>query len=198
MLKNHAWIMLFMMSFCVFVLSGCGGGSLDGEISSETQNNQTIPNDYPDTYDTESLLEGSWRAADSSYEFSTERFTFRLNSAYLTFNSTDIKGTIAQSTVSSRQEWQASYDDEDNDYIIDLGIRSLDIDFDNETATMIHQGKDNWRCNIDGNNKILMNITVSGDTLIRVNYQGTARNLYNNIGAEYNFTLTFRKEQYIQ
>ena len=61
---------------------------------------------------------------------------------------------------------------------------------------MIHQGKDRWRCNIGGDNKVLMNIVVSSDTLISVNYQGVSSVLFQNMKAEYNFTLNFRKEEY--
>ena len=190
----RAWGMLIVMGFAVFVLSGCGGGSLDTGDPIDSEPQQTIPNNSPDTYDTQSLLEGSWMAIDSTYQYSTEYFNFRLNSARLTFTSVDIKGTVAQSKVSSRQEWFADY--ESNDVYVDLGVQSLGLDFDSRTGTMIHQGKDNWRCNIDGDNKILMNITVSSDTIIRVNYQGISRSLYGSIGAEYDFTLTFRKEEY--
>ena len=152
-----------------------------------------IPNDEPDTYDTQAVLEGSWRTIDGEVSFTADDFTFRLNSAALSFASTDVNGTVAQALVTSNQEWHSVL--ASGDVNIDLGIRSLDLDFAAETGTMIHQGRDRWRCNVDGEVKTLMNITVSSDTLIRVNYQGTAKRLYGNMGAEYNFTLNFRKEQ---
>ena len=188
----RGWSIFVVMGLFVFLVAGCGGGSLDPESSTETE--QSIPNNSPDTYDTEKVLEGTWRASDSSYEFSAGNFSFRLNSAVLTFSSTDIKGTVAQSKVTSVHEWYTDYTSGDVD--IDLGIQSLGLNFNAQTGTMIHQGKDKWRCNIDGENKVLMNITVSSDTIINVNYQGTTGVIYDNNSVGYNFTLNFRKEEY--
>ena len=184
---------MMVMTVAVFALSGCGGGSLDPNKSYDDEET-SIPNNSPDTYDTEKVLEGSWQAIDSEYTFDAENFSFRLNSARLSFASTDIKGTVAQSKVSSRQEWHSTYTS--SDVKVDLGINSLGLDFDSKTGTMVHQGKDRWRCNIDGDNKVLMNIVVSSDTLIQVNYQSVSGVLYNRTKAEYNFTLNFRKEEY--
>lgn len=184
--------MLAVIGLLVFAISGCGGGSLDPETSTETE--QTIPNDSPDTYDTQRLLEGSWRALDDSYEFSAEDFSFRLNSALLAFSSTDIKGTVAQSKITSHQYWYTDYTS--GDVVLDLGLRTLGLDFYGETGTMIHQGKDRWRCNIDGESKVVMNIEVLSETLIEVNYQGVTGVIHDNTGAAYDFTLTFRKEEY--
>lgn len=192
MRKIRAWGIFAVMGLFVFLVAGCGGGSLDPEDSTETE--QTIPNNSPDTYDTEKVLEGTWRVSDSSYEFSAGNFEFRLNSALLTFASTDIKGTVAQSKVTSVQEWYTDYTS--GDVNVDLGIQSLGLNFNAQTGTMIHQGKDKWRCNIDGENKVLMNITVSSDTIIHVNYQGTTGVIYDNNSVGYNFTLNFRKEEY--
>lgn len=182
---------MMVMAVAVFALSGCGGGSID---ESTSDGETPIPNNSPDTYDTEKVLEGSWQVVDSEYTFDADDFNFRLNSARLAFASTDIKGTVAQSKVSSRQEWHSTYTSGDTKF--DLGINSLGLDFDSKTGTMIHQGKDRWRCNIDGDNKVLMNIVVSSDTLIQVNYQGVSGTLFQNTKAEYNFTLNFRKEEY--
>ena len=193
MRKFRAWAVMMVMLLAVFAVSGCGGGSLDPEDSSgETE--QSIPNNSPDTYDTQSILEGSWRALDDSYEFSAEYLTFRLNSALLTFSSTDIKGTVAQSKVTSHQYWYAYYTY--GTLYTDLGLQTLGLDFSGETGTMIHQGKDRWRCNVDGNSKVVMNIEVISENVITVNYQGVTGALYNGYGTAYNFTLTFRKEEY--
>ncbi len=185
------WVFAVLLMF-VFAFSGCGGGSLDPETS---HSEPSVPNDLPDTYDTQKVLAGSWRAIDSEYEFSTDSyFGFRLNSALLVFDSVDIKGTVAQAKVSSRQEWFTAYTS--SDLTVDLGVQNIGLDFDSRTGTMIHQGKDRWRCNVDGDSKILMNITVSSDTVIKVNYQGVTGVLYDNTVAEYDFTLNFRKETY--
>ena len=194
MRKIRAWGMLILMGMSVFLLSGCGGGSLDSGNPIDPETTEGIPNNSPDTYDTQKVLEGSWLAINSTYEYSVKNFSFRLNSARLTFDSVDIKGTVAQSKISSRQEWFSFYTS--SDVNIDLGVQSLGLDFDARTGTMIHQGKDRWRCNIDGDTKILMNILVSSDNVIQVNYQGTAGNLYRNTGADYNLTLIFRKQEY--
>ena len=193
MRKFGAFALMMVMAVAVFTLSGCGGGSLDPDKSYDEET-PSIPNNSPDTYDTEKVLEGSWQAVDSEYTFQADDFSFRLNAASLTFSSTDIKGTVAQSKVSSHQEWYSSYTS--SDVRTDLGVNSLGLDFASKTGTMIHQGKDRWRCNIGGDNKVLMNIVVSSDTLISVNYQGVSGVLFQNTKAEYNFTLNFRKEEY--
>lgn len=186
--------MLMLMSVSILVLSGCGGGSLDNSPLIDQETTEGIPNNSLDTYDTEKVLAGSWMALNNTYEYGTQSFGFRLNAARLKFESVDIKGTVAQSKISSRQEWFSTYTS--NDVHVDLGVQSLGLDFDAKTGTMIHQGKDKWRCNIDGDTKILMNITVSSDNVIQVNYQGISHSLYRNIGAAYDFTLIFRKEEY--
>ena len=179
------------MALLVFAVAGCGGGSIDPDTESTVP---TIPNDSHDTYDTQGVLEGSWRALDESYTFSNAYFTFRLNSALLTFASTDIKGTVAQSKVTSHQQWYTHYIN--GSAYVDLGLQTLGLDFSGQTGTMIHQGTDKWRCNVDGDTNVVMNITVSSDTVIQVNYQGVTPAMHNNTGTVYDFTLAFRKEEY--
>ena len=194
MRKFRAWAVVMVMVMGVFALSGCGGGSLDPETSEETA--LEIPNDVPDTYNTGKVLEGSWRVLDEEYSFSSEYFSFMLNYAFLKFESVDIMGTVTQSKVTSNQDWHAYYTGSTSTYSRYLGIDSLGLDFERETGTMIHQGKDKWRCNVGGTNKIVMNITVLSENTISVNYQGVTDTLYNSMGSEYSFTLTFRKEEY--
>ena len=195
MRRLRAWGMITVMGLFVAVLSGCGGGSIDPENT--TEQNLTIPNDYPDTYDTGKVLEGSWQAIDNGsggYDFSGTYFLFRLNSASLSFTSTDIRGTVAQPKITSHQEWHTNLISED----ADIGINSLGLNFEGKRGTMIHQGRDSWRCtvNINDDSKIAMNITVISETLITVQFIGTSDVIYGNIGTQYDFTLTFRKEQY--
>lgn len=196
MRKFRAWAVMMVMVMGVFTLSGCGGGSLDPDTSDEAE--LTIPNNLPDTYDTEKILEGSWRVLDEEYTFSAEYFSFRLNYAFLRFDSVDIMGTVTQSKVTSNQDWYTYYTGSTSSYSRYLGMDSLGLNFERATGTMIHQGRDKWRCNVGGVNKIVMNITVLSENTISVNYQGVTDVLYNNIGAAYSFTLTFRKEEYTQ
>ncbi|MBQ3455698.1 MAG: hypothetical protein IJG36_04615, partial [Synergistaceae bacterium] len=61
---------------------------------------------------------------------------------------------------------------------------------------LTHQGRDNWRCTVpvaDGR-RIVMNIAITSQNAINVNYQGVARNIYSGIGTTYNFSLNFRKK----
>ncbi|MBQ7168978.1 MAG: hypothetical protein IJR63_03640 [Synergistaceae bacterium] len=194
MRKFRSWPFLAAIGLFMFAVTGCSGSGGSLEPSDPAEQEITIPNDYPDTYDTERVLEGTWRTVDENYEASSTYFRFVLNSASLTFTSTDIEGTVAQSSITSRQEWYTSLIS--GDVEIDLGINSLGLNFDGETGTMIHQGKDSWRCNVDGNSKTAMNIKVLSETLITVGFKGTTGSIYNGIGTLYDFTLTFRKEQY--
>ncbi len=188
----RAWGMLMAMCVFAFALSGCGGGSLDGNVGDDTGPN---PVSVPDTYSTQEVLEGSWSAINSLYEFEAAKFGFRLNSARLTFDYISLTQSVGEALVTSNHEWYADYTS--GDKVFDLGVQDLGLSFDKEAGRMIHQEKDKWRCNVDteSGNKILMNITVSSDKIIRVNYQDVTPVLFNGERAEYNFTLNFRKEE---
>ncbi|MBR4196217.1 MAG: hypothetical protein IKQ95_05830 [Synergistaceae bacterium] len=189
MRKFRMWSMIAVIGIFVAVLSGCGGGSLD---STNSGNQDTL--NIPDTYRTQEVLSGAWSAIDSTSQFSAGNFGFRLSSARLTFDSVDMSGSVAYATVGSAQEWHTSYTSGDEH--INLGIQNLGLTFSNEAGRMIHQAKDKWRCNVDGDSaKTLMNITVSSDKIIRVNYQGVTPAMYAGYSAEYSFTLNFRKEE---
>lgn len=190
MLKIRAWVMFMAMCALLFALSGCGGGSLDGDVSEDTAPN---PVSVPDTYNTSEVLSGIWSAINSTYSFSAENFSFSLISARLSFDSINMSSSVADALITSRQEWYADYTS--GDTAIDLGIQSLGLDFDSRTGRMIHQQKDKWRCNVSADSRVVMNITVSSDKIISVNYQGVTPALYRNRKSEYNFTLNFRKEE---
>ena len=207
MRRFQTWSMLLVMALCVFMASGCGGGggSMDSPDSEDSGNSQSqgLPNDYPDTYNMETLLEGRWRALNDAYTFNTTNsaFSFRLYSARLDFESTDIKGSVGTSLVTSNQSWFGTYTSGDTYYSLNGGNTvSLDLDFNSELATMEHQGKDSWRLEVgSGDKKVLLNIKVlSSDTLMQVRYQGTTSALYRDTGAIYDFTLNFGKEVYSQ
>ena len=188
----RAWGMLMAMCVFAFALSGCGGGSLDGNVGDDTGPN---PVSVPDTYSTQEVLKGSWSAINSLYEFEAAKFGFRLNSARLTFDYISLTQSIGEALVTSNHEWYADYTS--GDKVFDLGVQDLGLSFDKEAGRMIHQEKDKWRCNVDteSGNKLLMNIAISSDKIIRVNYQGVTPVLFNGEAAEYNFTLNFRKEE---
>ena len=186
----RAWGMLMAMCVFAFALSGCGGGSLDGNVGDDTGPN---PVNVPDTYSTQKVLKGSWSAINSLYEFEAAKFGFRLNSARLTFDEVSLTQSTGLALVTSRHEWYTDYTS--GDKVFDLGVQSLGLSFDQEYGRMIHQEKDKWRCNVDAENKLLMNIAVSSDKIISVNYQGVTPVIFNGEGAEYNFTLNFRKEE---
>ncbi len=187
-----------LMAMCVFAfaLSGCGGGSLDGNVGDDTGPN---PVSVPDTYSTQEVLKGSWSAINSLYEFEASNFGFRLNSARLTFDYISLTQSIGEALVTSSHEWYADYTS--GDKVFDLGVQDLGLSFDKEAGRMIHQEKDKWRCNVDteSGNKILMNIAISSDKIISVNYQGVTPVLFKDAAkeykTEYNFTLNFRKEE---
>ena len=189
-----AWGIFAAMCMFVFAVSGCGGGSLDGSVGDDPTPD---PVSVPDTYNTREVLEGAWLVTDATSSFTAGRFTFRLNSARLIFDSIDMTASTADAFITSRQGWYTDFTS--GDVTIDLGIQDLGLSFEREAGRMIHQEKDKWRCNVGAESstkRIVMNITVVTDKVITVNYQGVTPDLY--LGAweaDYNFTLTFRKEE---
>ena len=198
MRKFQAWGMIFVMAMCVFMAGGCGGGSMDENSSTDTDTDTETLNEYQDTYSTAEILTGSWNVMDREYTYTTDDslFELRLYAVYLDFASIDLGPKTGTAIVSSRQEWQGLYNDPSADLATGLGIVSLDLDFDSTATELTHQGRDNWRCTVpvaDGR-RIVMNIAITSQNAINVNYQGVARNIYSGIGTTYNFSLNFRKK----
>ena len=172
MRRIRAWGMLAAMCLFVFAVSGCGGGSLDGNVGDEDTSN-SIPNNAPDSYDTEKVLAGEWSVLNDSNTISTVNLTrnqytiqMRLISARMNLDDVLISGNGGSLSVKeSKQEWYVllttSYedpylvpyiDDEDGQLKYRLALRTL-YSYDSDTVSsdinssvlMTRSGKDKWR-----------------------------------------------------
>lgn len=184
------WSVLFVLGLAMFAFSGCGG-SADTEESSESED---IPNNRPDTYDTADVLGGRWDVIDQEVKIEadyTDDITLEmmLSTASLTFADTQITGTRGLSTVTLHETWNAYLDGDTRLYI---GI--IPINLDNEIVSMIKQGADNWRCEIQDMYKTVMNIEILAANLIKLTEHRIAP-ISGDILIEYDNELTFRKKE---
>ncbi len=170
MLKIRAWVMLMAMCALVFALSGCGGGSLDGDVSDNNDTSNTIPNNDPDSYNTAQVLSGEWSVLnDTINTISLTRndttIQMRLIAARMRLADVYINGNGGSLSVTdSRQEWyvlitRSDYQTNYVPYIDDDGVvrYMLEIEdvytYDSDTVSsdinssvlMTRAGKDKWR-----------------------------------------------------
>lgn len=68
MRKIRSWSVIVVMAMGVFILSGCGGGSLDPDTSSEDPDTGTGGDTtaYTDSYNISEVLEGRWILSEGS------------------------------------------------------------------------------------------------------------------------------------
>ena len=189
---NCLWLMV-MLSLAVFMFSGCGGSKDSSD--SETENTD-IPNNSPDTYNTESVLQGAWVVVDQEiiidavYSGDVE-LSLYLVTASMDFSSTDITGTSGTSTVSIHEIWRTSL----SDSLPEAEI--IPINFDSQFVNMFKSGADKWRCEMSDTYKNVFNVEVLAKNLIQVTaHKVTAitSGTYSGYQLEYETTLTFRKK----
>ena len=173
MRRIRAWGMLAAMCLFVFAVSGCGGGSLDGNVGDNDNTSESIPNNEPDSYNTAEVLAGEWSVLSDSNTISTLNLTrnqytiqMRLISARMNLDDVLISGNGGSLSVKeSKQEWYVllttSYedpylvpyiDDEDGQLKYRLALRTL-YSYDSDTVSsdinssvlMTRSGKDKWR-----------------------------------------------------
>ena len=196
----RAWGILLAMCVFAFALSGCGGGSLDGDVGDD--GTSSIPNNDPDTYNTANVLAGEWSVLNDTIEtINLERndttIQMRLISARMTFSDVNVNNNGGSLRVKdSKQEWyvlitttdyqarSVPYIDEDGTlkymleveevYVYNSDTVSSDI---NSNVLMTHSGKDKWRFEfVKDNNELnrqatAMNIEITSDTTIHVKQQ---------------------------
>ena len=201
MRKFRAWGIFLAMCVFAFALSGCGGGSLDGNVGDDANSN-TIPNNDPDSYDTAKVLAGEWSVLnDTINTINLERndttIQMRLISARMTLADVNINNNGGRLSVKdSRQEWyvlitttdyqarSVPYIDEDGSvkYMLEIeevyAYNSDTVSSDiNSSVLMTHSGKDKWRFEFIKDNGELnrqataMNIEITSDTTIHVKQQ---------------------------
>ena len=172
MRRIRAWGMLVAMCLFVFAVSGCGGGSLDGNVGDNDNTSESIPNNEPDSYDTAKVVAGEWSVLSDSNTISTLNLTrnqytiqMRLISARMNLDDVLINGNGGNLRVKeSKQEWYVlittssedfyyvPYIDEDGQVQYRLALRTQYL-YDSDTVSsdinsdvrMTRSGKDKWR-----------------------------------------------------
>ncbi len=166
--------MLAVIGLFVFVLSGCGGGSLDPETSDGTDTETDNPSAYTDSYNIPGILAGRWILTDGS------------GSAVSTFTGTseDLSLTMAANTQMNFSDVSISNDvgtamqyysirlrafDSSSIYRGDFEINSYRNDDDEmkfQAVTLSHYGEDVWRAeNADGDIMIMTFTSANSFTM---------------------------------
>ena len=200
MRKLRAWGLLLAMSALIFAVAGCGGGSLDGDVSEDTDN--SIPNNMSDSYDTAKVLAGEWSVLNDTIDsISLERndttIQMRLIAARMSFDDVVIKNNGGSLRIkNSTQEWyvlittkdyqarSVPYIDENGAlkymleveevYVYNSDTVSSDI---NSSVLLTHSGSNKWRFQFVKDNGALnkqataKNIEITSDSTIHVKQQ---------------------------
>lgn len=178
-----------MIALCVFMFSGCGGSA---DSDSEDNKDTDAPNDYPDTYNTQNLLNGTWvvmgeEMPEITIASGDNNINMQLVTASMTFSNTKIDGSTGTSFITNHETWQAFLDVEPESY---LGVQSINLD--NQVMTMVQTGSDKWKCDIYDEYRTLMNIELLSEKRIQV-YERRIT-VINNHAVQYEVTFNMRKQ----
>ena len=182
---------LIMIVFAAAFLSGGCGGSADSSDSSE--GDSSIPNDEPDTYNTQNVLNGTWIVIDPdditiTADYGEDTLEMLLITVSMTFSNTNINGSSGVSFITSHETWHTFLNADTRSY---MGTQSINID--NQVMSMIQSGADQWRCELYDSYRTVMNITVLSETIIQVSEHRIAV-LDDNTGIDYEVTFTMKKQ----
>lgn len=166
MRKFHLWGMFLVMAAFVFLLSGCGGGSLDPQSSDEGTDTDTggTPSAYTDNYDIPGTLAGRWFLTEGSGSaisvLSGDNDTLALTMAantQMNFSDVNISGDTGSASVYYSIKLRAF--DDANIYRGDFEINSYRDNEDTvkfQPVSLTHYGEDIWRAeNADGDIMLL-------------------------------------------
>ena len=190
-MRNMKFLMIVLL-LAVLAFSGCGG-SKDSEDSSG--GDTSIPNNTPDTYNTEYVLSGRWDVIDQSITIDADyvndtTLNLTLSTASMTFANTQIAGTRGLSTITLHETWNAYI--EGGDVRVYMGL--LAVNLDDQVVSLIKQGADNWRGEILDTYKTVLNIEVLAENLIKLTEHRIAP-VSGDVLIEYDNELTFRKKE---
>ena len=171
-----------------FLSGGCGGSA-----DSTSEDNTTITNDEPDTYNTQDILNGTWIVIDQdniniTAEYSDTTLDMSLITASITFSRTSITGTSGVSFITSHETWHAFLVGDVRQH---LGIQSVNID--NQVMSMIQSEADTWRCELYDQYRTVMIITVLSPNVIQVSERRIAV-INDTEGIDYEVTFTMKKQ----
>ena len=184
--------LFLVMSLCVFMLSGCGGNVYDEETSDEETQTDETPNNYPDTYDTASVLNGTWimiEGADAiTLDYEEDSIELQQISGTTIFSNTQLKNDTGVSFVTSHTSWHAFLDGDTRSY---MGI--VPIDIDDQVVNLTHIGSNKWRGEVYDAYRTVMEIEILSEKTITIQQKGVAF-IDDTHGIDYDITFTFRKQ----
>lgn len=182
--------LFLVMSLCVFMLSGCGGNVYE-EAPVDPPTDET-PNNYPDTYDTASVLNGTWilieGAEPITLDYEEDSIELQQISGITIFSNSQLKNDTGVSFVTSHSTWHAFLDGETRTY---MGI--VPIDIDDQVVSFAHVGSDRWRGEVHDAYRTVMEIEIISDKTMTIQQKGVAF-IDNTHGIDYDITFTFRKQ----
>lgn len=183
--------LVFAVILCVFIFAGCGGNVYDEEPAESPSTDET-PNNYPDTYDTTSVLNGTWllieNAENITLDYEGSSVELQQISGTTRFSNTQLKNDTGVSFITSHSTWHAFRDDETRTY---MGI--VPIDIDDQVVSLTHIGSNKWRGEVYDARRTLMEIEILSDKTIAIQQKGIA--FIDEIhGVDYDIAFTFRKQ----
>ena len=190
------FVIMIVMCFAMFTLSGCGGSadtsSEDSASGNSSEGNAEVPNDNPDTYTTQSILDGTWSITDHetitiTASYGDNEVDMTLITASLTFTNTSIDQTNGTSTVSGKEDWHVFENTDRRTY---LGIKSFT--FEDNSMIMIQSGADKWRCELDDEHRTVLVISLQSENIIQVTEHRVA--VINSISIEYEVTYSMKRQ----
>ena len=189
--EMRLWLLVIVMFGAVVLAGGCGGSA---DSSSDTSSGDTsVPNNEPDTYDTQDVLNGTWVVIDQeeisiAAEYGEDTMTLLLITASMTFSNTNITGSSGVSFITSHETWHAFLDTTPRSH---MGIKSLNID--DQVMSMKQSGADQWRCELYDQYRTVMYITVLSQNIIQVTERRIAV-IDDSVGIDYEVTFTMKKQ----
>ncbi|MBQ7219731.1 MAG: hypothetical protein IJS28_02000 [Synergistaceae bacterium] len=183
------WLLVMVMCAAVCLSGGCGGSA----DSSDTSGDTSIPNDEPDTYNTQNVLNGTWVVIDQeeisiTVDYGENTLDMLLVTASMTFSNTNIEGSSGVGFITSHETWHAFLNSGTRSY---LGIKTLNID--DQVMSMKQSGADQWRCELYDQYRTVMYITVLSQNIIQVSEHRIA-DIDDNAGIDYEVTFTMKKQ----
>ena len=185
------WLLVFVICVAAFLSGGCGGSA--SSSSSGNSDDKTIANNEPNTYDTQTVLNGTWIVINQedisvTVDSSDNTLDMLLITASMTFSNTYINGSSGMSFVTSHETWHSFLNGDTRTH---MGIQSINLD--NQAMTMMQAGADKWRCEVYDQYRNVLNIEILAENVIQVSEHRIAA-LDGSIVIDYEVTFTMKKQ----
>ena len=187
--KVRFWFLVCVLLLAVFAFSGCGGSADTGEPPAENENT-SIPNSMPDTYDTARVIAGTWEFMGDPVEITANYgedavLNIYLASAAMTVSDVKISGTSGTAVITLHEAWQTTSGD------MYMGLMNISID--DQATDLVKSGQDYWRCEVYDSDIEILNIRLLEEDIIEVSEHRTAAIGSGNV-LIYDSTMTLRKK----